>query len=262
MRYQKEEQMVIYLHNFIISRKRYIQIESQPHHITGIFKTLLNSKNKHGCELTNIHSAYYKCEEEGTVTFYQAYKTETDNPGIWTYVVYECPAGKEQVFWDFKIATDIKPLKKLISGQKLTQLTVNIKDYLNWKSQEDEYLDIKLPSEWNTRAGREIASLILEELKALKASSVFAEEVGKEYIKAVINDFIQAAQEVLQTKGTAKDFETVQYNVLKKIKSDEIANLIIKYNNYRIWQAALPSKSKAVEHAFNTALSLICRMKS
>ncbi|WP_322664728.1 hypothetical protein [Dendronalium sp. ChiSLP03b] len=253
--------MVIYLHNFIISRKRYIQIESQPHHITGIFRTLVNSKNNYGCELNNINSAYYKCEAEGTVSFYQAYKTETENPGIWTYVVYECPAGKEQIFHDSNILTDIKLLKKLINGHKLTQTTVDIKDYLNCKSNEDEYLDIKLPYEWNTRAGREIASLLLDELKALKASSVFTEEVGKKYIKVVINDFIQAAREVLQTNGTAKDFETVQYKVLNKIKSDEIANLIIKHNNYRIWQAALPSKSKAVEHAFNTALSLICRMK-
>jgi hypothetical protein len=80
-------------------------------------------------------------------------------------------------------------------------------------------------------------------------------------MKAVLNGFIKAGQEVLENGGFLRDFESTQYDVLKKTKIHEIANLILEYNDYRIWKAALPSKSKAVEYAFSTALKLICRIK-
>lgn len=252
--------MVIRLHGFLSSSKRYFQIESQPHHITGIFERIMHFQSLHRCEFTDVQSAYYEYEADGTITFYQANKDGNSQPGIWTYLVYECLEGEEQIFGDPLIYTNTSPLLVLLAGQKLPQVTVNICEYLYCKNSECEYLDIQLPSELNNQPGREIAYLLLEEMKAFKSSSIFTEDAGKKYMQAVLEGFIQVAQEILAKNGTAKDFETAQYDVLNKIPIDDIANLIIAYNDYRIWQDALPSKSKAVEFAFNTALSFICRI--
>ncbi|MBD2338378.1 hypothetical protein H6G64_15495 [Calothrix sp. FACHB-156] len=253
--------MAIRLHGFLSSSKRYFQVESQPHHITGIFKKIMHFQSLHRCEFTDVHSAYYEYEADGTITFYQANQDVNSQPGVWTYLVYECRESEEKIFSDAVINTNISSLLSLLAGQKLPQVTVNICEYLNYKNNECEYLDIQLPSELNHQAGREIAHLILEEMNALKSSSIFAEDVGKKYKQAVLQGFMQAAQEILAKNGTVKDFENAQYDVLNKIPIDDIANLIIAYNDYRIWQAALPSKSKAVEFAFNTALTFICQIK-
>lgn len=255
--------MAIRLHSFVSSGKRYIQVESQPHHITGIFRTLMRfSKNMHHCTLTDAESAYFGCEEDGTMTFYQAGSSDVgDSGGIWTYLVYECPEGEEKVFPDSSIDTSANSLKQLFAGYKIVQVAVDIKEYLKYQYVEDEYLDVQLPYGWNTLEGKKIANLLLEEFQALKSSPVFAERAGREYMKAVLNGFIKAGQEVLENGGFLRDFESTQYDVLKKTKIHEMANLILEYNDYRIWKAALPSKSKAVEYAFSTALKLICRIK-
>ncbi|ARV62227.1 hypothetical protein BZZ01_29600 [Nostocales cyanobacterium HT-58-2] len=255
--------MAIRLHSFVSSGKRYIQIESQPHHITGIFRTLIPfSKTVHDYTLKDVESAYFRCEEDGTITFYQAESIDIDHlGGIWTYLIYECPEGEEKVFPDSSIDTSANPLKQLFAGYKIVQTSVDIKDYLKYQYIQDEYLDVQLPSDWNTSEGRKIANLLLEEFQAFKSSDVFAERAGKEYMRAVLNGFIQVAQEVLENSGNFKDFESAQYDVLSKIRIDDMANLILEYNDYRIWQTALPSKSKAVEYAFSTALRLICRIK-
>lgn len=252
--------MAIRLHSIVSSGKRYIQVESQPHHITGIFRTLISSDNMYCIKLKEAESVCFECEEDGTITFYQAAIADIDNSGIWTYLVYECPQGEEKIFRDSSIDTSKNLLNELLAGQKIVQVAVNIKDYLKYQYNQDKYLDIQLPSNWNTQEGRDIANLLVEEFKAFKSSCVFAESAGKEYMKAVFDEFIKAAQEVLEIGGTLKDFESVQYDVLNKIRIDDMANLILEYNDYRIWQAALPTKSKAVEYAFNTALSLICRI--
>ncbi|MBD0265510.1 MAG: hypothetical protein ICV78_23160, partial [Tolypothrix sp. Co-bin9] len=159
------------------------------------------------------------------------------------------------------IDTSANILKELLAGKKLVRLAENIHDYLNSKYNQSEYFDIQLPLSWNTSEGRKIADLLLVEFKAFKASSVFTENAGKKYMQIVLDSFIKAAHEVLEFGGTATDFEAKQYKVLNKIRIDEIVNIIIGYNDYRIWQEALPSKSKAVEYAFNTALSFIYRLK-
>jgi hypothetical protein len=252
--------MAIRLHSFLSSPKRYIQIESQPHHITGIFKKILNFQRLHGCKFTDVRNAYYELAADGTITFYQAQTDETCASGIWTYLVFECLENEEKIFRDFLIDTSTSPLQQLLAGQKLSQVAVNINEYLKYKEHECEYLDIQLPYYWNNQVGREIAYLLLEEIKAFKSSDVFTEDVGKKYRQETLDGFIQAAQEILAKNGTTTDFESAQYDLLNKIHINDIANLIIAYNDYRIWQAALPSKSKAVEFAFNTALSLICRI--
>jgi hypothetical protein len=255
--------MTIRIHNFVSSGKRYIQIESQPHHIAGIFGTITRSLNiVRFWKLNEAQSTYYKCEEDGTITFYQAESIDgTTKPGIWTYLVYECREGEEKILTDPSIDTTTDSLNELIAGKKLVQIATGIREYLKYQLYPEEYLDVQLPLNWNTEEGRNIAHLLLEECKAFKASPVFAEGVGKDYMKAVLNGFIEAAQEVVDNTGSVKTFETAQYDVLHKMRIDEMANLILEYNDYRIWQAALPSNSKAVEYAFNTALKLIYRIK-
>ncbi|MEC4815499.1 MAG: hypothetical protein SAK29_19815 [Scytonema sp. PMC 1069.18] len=254
--------MAIRLHGFISNGKRYIQVENQLCHITGIFRNLMCSGRKiHSSTAKNAESVYFECEEDGTITFYQAANNDMVESGIWTYLVYECLEDQETVFLDSSIDTSTHLLKQLFAGKKLLQETIDINEYLRYQSVQDEYLEVQLPSNWNTRQGQEIANILLEELKAFQTSSIFAERAGQEYVKAVLCGFIQAAQKVLENGGTRKDFELAQDNVLKRIRIDDIANLILECNDYRIWQAALPSKSKAVEYAFNKALNLICRLK-
>ncbi|BAY11865.1 hypothetical protein [Calothrix sp. NIES-2098] len=252
--------MAIRLHGFLSSPKRYIQIESQPHHITAIFKRILNFQCLHRCEFVDVHNAYYECEADGTITFYQAKQDETCESGIWTYLVYECREGDEKIFRDPLINTNTNPLQQLLAGYQLPKVAVDIHEYLKYKDNGCEYLDIHLPYDWNHQVGREIANLLVEEVKGFKTSTVFAEDVGQEYIQATLDGFIQAARDIFVKNGTLQDFESAQYDVLNKVQIDDIANLIIAYNDYRIWQAALPSKSKAVEFAFNAALSFICRL--
>ncbi len=251
--------MSIRLHSFISSAKRYIQVESQPHQIVGIFQKITRAKSYRSFVLASANTCY-KCEEDGTITFYQA--GSSDSPaGIWTYLIYECPDGEEKVFSDESIDTSTNPLWELAGGGYLSKVAVDLLEYIKYQQSPVEYVNVQLPSEWDTSTGREIVQLLTEEINACESASIFAEEAGKEYIQAVLQEFIQAAQEVLQAGGTSRDFEATQYYVLKQVKSDRIANLILEYNDYRIWQEALPSKSKAVEYAFNTALSLICRLK-
>ncbi|MDF5724606.1 MAG: hypothetical protein PUP91_29915 [Rhizonema sp. PD37] len=254
--------MAILLHDFISSGKRYIQVDSQPHHITGIFRKIIQPfKDIHLCKLKDAESTYFEDTEDETTTFYQAASTDLVRAGIWTYLTYKCSKGKEQVFNDSSINTSVNPLKTLLAGQKLIQVTVDINEYLTFKFNQDEYLEIRLPLDWNTLEGREITHILLEEINAFKTSSIFSEDAGKEYMKNVIDKFIQIARKILKIGGTRKDFELAQYEVLNKININDMVNLIIEYNDYRLWQAVLPSKSKAVAHAFNTALSLIYQMK-
>ncbi|MBA3921223.1 MAG: hypothetical protein H0X31_05735 [Nostocaceae cyanobacterium] len=251
--------MSIQLHSFISSAKRYIQVESQPHQIVGIFKKITCAKSYRSFVLESANTCY-ECEEDATITFYQA-GSSVSPPGIWTYLVYECPDGEEKVFSDESIDTSTNPLWELASGKTLSKVAVDLLEYIQYQQGNAEYLDVQLPSEWDTSTGREIIQLLIEEINAGESASIFAEEAGKEYIQAALQEFVAAAQEILEAGGTSRDFEATQYYVLKKVKSDRIANLILEYNDYRIWQEALPSKSKAVEYAFNKALSLICRLK-
>ena len=58
------------------------------------------------------YSAYYDSEEDGTTTFYEGKSAEAGNPGIWTYVVYDCAAGEEEVVANLDIDT-LDPALKL-----------------------------------------------------------------------------------------------------------------------------------------------------
>jgi hypothetical protein len=253
--------MAIWLHSFISNRKRYMQIESQSHHIIGIFeKIMLSSANADFFQSDDVKSVYFECAEDSTISFYEQKSAEGNTPGIWTYLVYECLEGEEKVFRDSSVDTSIEPLKRLLSGQKLIQRTLDINEYFQYQNYSQKYLDIRLPACWKTSEGERIAYLILEELKALKTSSIFEDGVGEKFKKIVINEFIQAANKVFKRGGKAKDFEEIQFKILQDIQVDDIAKLILESNDYRIWLTALPSRSKAVEYVFNTALKLICQL--
>lgn len=255
--------MAIRLHSFVITKKRYIQVETQPHHLTGIYKKIMfSSRNIPLWQFTDTESEYFESEEEGTITFYQAVSTDTASPGIWTYMMYDCPEGEEGVFTDSSFNTSIQPLKELFAGKKLDKSAVDIYEYLQYKYSDSDYLDIEIPNSWNKLVGHKIADVIFEEYKALKSISVFAEGAGKRYTQIILDEFIKAGEEIIESGGKLEDFESAQCDILNKIIINDMAKLIVEYNDYRIWQTALPTKSKAVEHAFNTALSLISRIQS
>jgi hypothetical protein len=253
--------MAIRLHSFVITKKRYIQVETQPHHLTGVYKKIvLSSRNIPLWQFTDTESAYFESEDEGTITFYQAVSSNTKSAGIWTYMVYDCPEGEENVFTDSSFNTSIQPLKELFAGKKLEKSALDIYEYLQYKYSDSDYLDIELPYGWNKLVGSKIADVLLEEYKAFKSTSVFAEGAGKRYAQIILDEFIQAGKEIIDNGKKLEDFESAQYDILNRTCIDDMAKLIVEYNDYRIWQAALPTKSKAVEYAFNTALSLISRI--
>ncbi|WP_414624029.1 hypothetical protein [Calothrix sp. CCY 0018] len=254
--------MAIRLHSLVITKKRYIQVETQPHHLTGIYKKIMfDSRNIPLWQFRDTESAYYENEEDGTLTFYQAVSTDTASAGIWTYMVYNCPEGAENVFTDSEFNTSIQTLKELFAGKKIETSASDIYEYLQYRYSDSDCLDIELTYSWNKLVGCKIADVLFEEYKAFKSTSVFAEGAGKRYAQTILNEFIKAGEEIIENGGNIEDFESAQYDILNKNSIDEMAKLIIEYNDYRIWQSALPTKSKAVEYAFNTALSLISRIQ-
>ncbi len=254
--------MAIRLHSLVITKKRYIQVETQPHHLTGIYKKImLDSRNVPLWQFSDIESAYYENEEDGTITFYQAVSTDTASAGIWTYMSYDCPEGAENVFTDSDFNTSIQTLKELFAGKKIEVSALDIYEYLQYRYSDSDCLDIELPYSWNKLVGHKITDILFEEYKAFKSTSVFVEGAGKDYAQTILDEFIRAGEEIIKNGGNIEDFESAQYDILNRTSIDEMAKLIIDYNDYRIWQAALPTKSKAVEYAFNTALSLISRIQ-
>ena len=104
--------MALELHNFIWEGERLVQVETQPHHITGVLANIRDTLDNSDAEWADIYSAYYKCEDDGTITFYESEIVDAGKPGIWTYMVYECAASEEEVVTNINI--DIfEPVKQL-----------------------------------------------------------------------------------------------------------------------------------------------------
>ncbi len=253
--------MAIQLHSAIISGKRYVQVATQPHYIAGILKNILHSQTLRRCNLSDIYSASYESVEDGTITFYQGSMPGGGCPGIWSYLAYDCPEGEEKVFPESSFDTSVNLLQELFSGNKLVKETINITEYLQSRYTDDEYFDVLLPWKWEKLVGREIVDILFKEYQGLKSSLIFAEGAGKKYMNAILDTFIQAGEEVLANNGTVEDFEHLQYAMLHTININDVANSIIEYNDYRLWQEAMPSNSKAVEHVFNSSLNIISKMK-
>lgn len=89
--------MPLEIHNYIWSGQRLVQIETQPNHIDGVLDVIQDVRRSSNLDWGDIYSAYYECEEDGTITFYEGENVEAGNPGVWTYVVYDCREGEEEV---------------------------------------------------------------------------------------------------------------------------------------------------------------------
>ncbi len=89
--------MPLQIHNYICNGHRLVQIESQPSHIDGVLDVVQKVRTSSNLDWDNIYSAYYECEEDGTITFYEGESAEAGNPGVWTYLVYDCLEDQEQV---------------------------------------------------------------------------------------------------------------------------------------------------------------------
>ena len=89
--------MPLELHNFEWDEERLVQRETEPHHIAGVLAEIRLTLETSDCNWDDVYSAYYECEEDETITFYEAESAEAGKPGIWTYVVFSCPVGKEEV---------------------------------------------------------------------------------------------------------------------------------------------------------------------
>ncbi len=104
--------MAIELHNFIWSEERLVQVETQPHHIAGVLAEVNRVIRENNLDWEDVYSAYYDCEADGTTTFYEAESAEAGSPGIWTYMVYECAEGEEEVITKADLDT-LQPALKL-----------------------------------------------------------------------------------------------------------------------------------------------------
>lgn len=104
--------MAVELHNFIWQEERLVQVETRPHHIAGVLISIRDTMEDSDCQWEDGYSAYYECDEDGTITFYEAEITEAGNPGIWTYIVDDSAAGEEKVVTNLNINT-VEPVLKL-----------------------------------------------------------------------------------------------------------------------------------------------------
>lgn len=89
--------MSLELHNFVWTKERLVQVETQPHHIAGVLAEVNSVIQENDLEWEDVYSAYYECEADGTTTFYESEIVDAGQPGIWTYMVYECAEGEEEV---------------------------------------------------------------------------------------------------------------------------------------------------------------------
>ncbi|AFY41355.1 DUF6883 domain-containing protein [Nostoc sp. PCC 7107] len=116
--------MSLEIHNYIWSGKRLVQIETQSHHIDGILDVIQNVRKSSNLDWEDIYSANYKCEEDSTTTFYEGESAEAGNPGVWTYVVYDCNEAEEEVIRNLSVdvlATLFK-VKQKIEDRKTSKL--------------------------------------------------------------------------------------------------------------------------------------------
>lgn len=109
--------MPLELHNFKLEGERLVQRETAPHHIAGVLAQIRWALENSDCDWEDVYSAYYECEEDGTITFYEGESAEAGNPGIWTYVVYSCPVGEEEAVKN----SDINTLAPALEMQQLIE---------------------------------------------------------------------------------------------------------------------------------------------
>jgi hypothetical protein len=89
--------MALELHNYILREQRLVQIETQANHVNGVLDVIQGIRKSSDLDWEDILSAYYECDEDGTITFYEGESAEEGSPGIWTYMFYDCATGEEEV---------------------------------------------------------------------------------------------------------------------------------------------------------------------
>ena len=89
--------MALEIHNFILTGRRLVQVETQSHHINGVLDEIQSVRKSSNLSWDAIYSAFYECEEDETITFYESEFIEENQPGIWTYVSYDCEEGQEEI---------------------------------------------------------------------------------------------------------------------------------------------------------------------
>lgn len=89
--------MPIDLHNFILIEMRLVQVETQSNDIDGVLDEIQDLRKTSNLDWEDIASAYYECKENGTITFYESEVVKEGNPGTWTYVIYDCVEGEEEI---------------------------------------------------------------------------------------------------------------------------------------------------------------------
>jgi len=103
--------MSIELHNVTWKGVRFVQVETQPHHIAGVLEAIRETLTSCDGEWEDIYCSHYDSEKDGTTTFYEGESAKAGKPGIWTYVVYDCDLGKEEVVTNLDIDTFDPALK-------------------------------------------------------------------------------------------------------------------------------------------------------
>jgi hypothetical protein len=190
--------MALELHNFVWEGERLVQVETQPHHIAGVLAEIRNTLENSDCEWEDIYSAYYKCEEDGTITFYEGESAEAGSPGIWTYVVYDCAVGEEEVVTNLNINTlapvlelqqlveNLKDSSKLIPNAENAVVDIRkLRDYcLNPEHDEGKHKARLFSSILSMTAdnAEELRQILLKVVKTHKARLGRRDEFGQRYI--------------------------------------------------------------------------------
>jgi hypothetical protein len=121
--------MPLEIHNYIWSGARLVQVESQPSHIDGVLEIVQDVRRSSNLDWEDIYSAHYECEEDGTITFYEGESAEAGNPGVWTYVVYDCPEDSEEVVLNPTIDVLAALLKVKLGIQEKKNTRINLLPY-------------------------------------------------------------------------------------------------------------------------------------
>jgi hypothetical protein len=95
--------MSLKIHNYILNKIRLVQVETQTNHIDGLLDVLQSVRRQSDLDWEDIYSAFYECEQDETITFYEGQVSETNTPVVHTYVVYDCPEGDEEIVHNLNV---------------------------------------------------------------------------------------------------------------------------------------------------------------
>jgi hypothetical protein len=124
--------MALELHNVTWTGVRLVQVETQPHHLAGVVSVILEDLSESDLGWEDIYSASYDFSEDGTTTFYESEQVQAGQPGIWTYVVYDCEIGAEEIVENLEIDT----LDPALKARSLVFASINPQEDQNSEHSE------------------------------------------------------------------------------------------------------------------------------